>query len=77
MKMTMHIDEKLLKRVMEEYGYESKTETVEMALRELDRRTRIKEFLKTDSGISTEEWKNSVYPGYNPKDLSNFNPLGS
>ena len=37
MKMTMHIDEALLKRVMEEYECESKTEAVEMALREMDR----------------------------------------
>jgi hypothetical protein len=75
MKMTMHIDEDLLKRVMDEYGYESKTEAVDMALRELDRRTRFKAFLKVDSEISPEEWKNAVYPGYDPKDLSSYRPL--
>ncbi len=77
MKMTMHIDEALLQRVIESYGYSSKTEAVEMALRELDRRTRFKTFLKVDSEIPTEEWKNAVYPGYDPKDLSNYHPLNS
>ena len=41
MKMTMHIDEALLKRVVEAYGCESKTEAVEMALREMEQLFRI------------------------------------
>lgn len=49
MKMTMHIDEELLARVMEAYGCASKTETVEMALREMDRRVRFKKFVEEGS----------------------------
>jgi Arc/MetJ family transcription regulator len=55
MKMTMHIDESLLKRVMENHGYDSKTETVEMALRELDRKARMKEFGTKGLGLSPED----------------------
>jgi hypothetical protein len=77
MKMTMHIDDALLKRVMEAYGYESKTEAVEMALRELDRQERLREFARNGLGLSPEELADSVYPGYDPKDLSSYNPLAS
>lgn len=64
MKMTMHIDEALLKRVMKEYGYESKTEAVEMALRELDRRVRFREIGKKGMGATPEELKAAVDPDY-------------
>ena len=55
MKMTMHIDEALLKRVMEEYECETKTEAVEMALREMDRRMRFKELGKRGMEMTPEE----------------------
>lgn len=77
MKMTMHIDEALLRRVMEAYGCETKTEAVEMALQEMERVAKMREFAKNGLGLSPEEWKNAVAPGYNPKDLSNYDPLGS
>jgi hypothetical protein len=77
MKMTMHIDEDLLKRVMENYGYDSKTEAVEMALRELDRKARMKEFGTKGLGLAPEEWADAVFPGYDPKDLSKYQPLSS
>lgn len=64
MKMTMHIDEDLLNRVMEEYGYASKTETVEMALRELDRRKRFDELGRKGLGMTPEELGNAVDPNY-------------
>ena len=38
MKMTMHIDDALLERVMAATGARSKTHAVDMALREVDRR---------------------------------------
>jgi hypothetical protein len=76
MKMTMHIDEALLQRVMKEYEYDTKTEAVDMALRELDRQARMREFAKHGLGLTPEEMKNSVAPGYNPKDLSTYDPLG-
>ncbi len=64
MKMTMHIDEELLDRVMKAHGCVSKTETIEMALREMDRRARLKEFGRKGLGLTPEELKNSVEPGY-------------
>lgn len=64
MKMTMHIDEALLDRVIEAYGYVSKTEAVEMALRELDRRTRFRELGKRGMGMTPEELGDAVDPDY-------------
>lgn len=64
MKMTMHIDEALLKRVMDDYDYASKTEAVEMALRELDRRTRFRELGKAGMGMTPEELGDAVDPSY-------------
>lgn len=64
MKMTMHIDEELLCRVMDRYGCTSKTETVDFALRELDRLHRLREFAEKGLGFTSEELRNSVYPNY-------------
>jgi hypothetical protein len=69
MKMTMHIDEALLNRVIETYGYVSKTEAVEMALRELDRKARYKEYVKNGLGFSPGELAAAVEEGYDPKAL--------
>jgi Arc/MetJ family transcription regulator len=66
MKMTMHIDEALLKRVMDTYELETKTDAVEYALKELDRRARLKKFMKEGLGLTAEELKDGVYPGYDP-----------
>ncbi len=66
MKMTMHIDEELLKRVMDEYGFASKTETVEAALKELDRRERLREFMAGHEEWGPDELKDAVAPGYDP-----------
>ena len=77
MKMTMHIDEALLKRVMEAYECETKTEAVEMALREMDRRVRFKELGMRGLEMTPDELRASVAPGYNPKDLSTYDPLGT
>lgn len=64
MKMTMHIDEALLDRVIETYGYASKTEAVEMALRELDRKARYQELGEKGMGMTPEELGDSVDPNY-------------
>jgi Arc/MetJ family transcription regulator len=77
MKMTMHIDEVLLNRVVEEYGYASKPEAVEMALRELDRKKRFQELGKRGMGLTAEEMADAVYPGFDPKDLSSYRPVSS
>lgn len=77
MKMTMHIDEDLLKRVMRDYDCSSKTEAVSLALREMDRRARLREFAKNGLGLTPEELGNAVFQGYDPKDLSTYNPTSS
>jgi hypothetical protein len=64
MKMTMHIDEALLKRVMEAFGCETKTDAVHMALREMDRRKRFKEFVSRPSPFTPEELADGVDPTY-------------
>jgi Arc/MetJ family transcription regulator len=64
MKMTMHIDEALLRRVMESYGYDSKTEAVEMALRELDRKARFREVGLRGMEMTAEELAEAVDPAY-------------
>ena len=64
MKMTMHIDEALLKRVMEAYECETKTDAVEMALREMDRRVRFREIGRRGMNATAEELKASVDPDY-------------
>lgn len=63
-KMTMHIDEALLERVMKDYEFPSKTEAVEAALRELDRQTRIREFRKHGLGLTPDELGAAVDPHY-------------
>jgi len=51
MKMTMHIDGELLANVMEATGARTKTEAVDMALREVSRRVRQKKLFATPIGI--------------------------
>ncbi len=69
MKMTMHIDEALLTRVMADYGFVSKTEAVEMALRELDRKVRFREIGKAGMGMTPDELEDAVDPAYDLNSL--------
>ena len=62
-KMTMFIDETLLARVMKLTGLKTKTETVEFALRETERKNKLSKFLGSRK-IGTGEWKDSVDPAY-------------
>lgn len=64
MKMTMHIDEDLLDRVVKRFGCESKTEAVEMALKEMDRKARFRDLVKTGLGLTPDELRNAVDPEY-------------
>lgn len=64
MKMTMHIDEELLARVIDAYGYASKTEAVDSALREMDRRHRMRIFREEGLGLTPEELGEAVDPDY-------------
>ena len=64
MKMTLNIDDELLRRVMEFSGAKTKTEAIANALREMDRRAKLCELLKDDFGMSAEDWKAAIDPAY-------------
>ncbi len=64
MKMTMHIDDALLERVIRLTGAASKTEAVDMALREMDRRERLAEYGRKGLGLTREELIGAVDPAY-------------
>lgn len=66
MKMTMHIDEQLLARVMAITGAPSKTAAVELALNEMARRHKMKELFSAGLGFTPEELKASIDPGSYP-----------
>lgn len=64
MKMTMHIDAELLDRVIKIHGCASKTEAVDLALREMERRHLLRGYAKTGLGLSAAELKDAVDPRY-------------
>ena len=66
MKMTMHIDEILLKRVMAATGVTSKTRAVDLALRELDRRSELIRLARKGLGLTAEELKHAFRPDSDP-----------
>jgi len=63
MKMTMFIDEGLLERVMKLTGLTTKTETIEFALRETERKSKLGKFLGGRK-LAAREWKDCVDPAY-------------
>jgi len=63
-KMTMHIDDALLARVMAATGASSKTHAVDIALREVDRRTELLRLTREGLGLSPAELKETVDPAY-------------
>lgn len=67
MKMTMHIDEEVLDRVMKITGAKSKTAAVELALSEMARRHKMRELFSAGLGFSPDELRNSVDPGSYPE----------
>ena len=71
MKMTMHIDEEVLDRVMKVTGAKSKTAAVELALNEMARRHKMKELFSAGLGLSPDELKNAFDPKSHP------DPVGS
>ena len=62
MKMTMHIDKAVLADVMELTGAASKTEAVELALREMARRHRQRRLLKEVLQLTPEQWDAETRP---------------
>ncbi len=64
MKMTMHIDDALLARVVAAHGCESKTEAVDMALREMARKAGFRTMVAATSPFSPAELRAAVEPSY-------------
>jgi Arc/MetJ family transcription regulator len=56
MKMTLHIDESLLEEVMVITGARTKTRAIEIALREVKRRHRMKRFFAVANAVPDEAW---------------------
>ena len=64
MKMTLNIDDDLLDRVMAVTGAKTKTEAIDLALKEMDRRSKLIAVLGRDRGMTSEDWKSAFYPDY-------------
>jgi Arc/MetJ family transcription regulator len=64
MKMTLHIDDGLLERVMAATGAASKTMAVDLALREMDRRSTLMKLAAEGLGLTADELKEEVDPAY-------------
>ncbi|MCW5547537.1 MAG: type II toxin-antitoxin system VapB family antitoxin [Opitutaceae bacterium] len=62
MKMTMHIDEDVLDRVMKVTGAKTKREAVQIALSEMARRHKLKELLSQGLGLTPEQLKAEFAP---------------
>jgi hypothetical protein len=69
MKMTMHIDEALLARVMEAAGTTSKTKAIDLALREMDRRSALVRLTSAGLGLSPDELKDALDPAYELEEM--------
>ncbi len=69
MKMTMHIDEEVLERVMKITGAKTKTAAVEIALTEMARRHKMKELFSAGLGLSAEELKSAFDPSSYPESV--------
>lgn len=64
MKMTMHIDDALLASVVRCTGASTKTEAVSLALKEMDRKARLREFGRKGLGFTKAELMAAVDPAY-------------
>ncbi len=69
MKMTLNIDDGLLERVMAVTGAKTKTEAIDLALREMDRRARLVEVLGRDHGMTSDDWRNAFEQDYDVETL--------
>ena len=65
MKMTLHIDDALLARVMVATGAASKTKAIDLALREVDRKSTLVRLANAGLGLSPDELRDAVDPAYN------------
>lgn len=69
MKLTMHIDEALLARVMKANDITSKTGAVDFALREVDRRSTLRRLAETNLGLTEKEILHAFDDRYNVIEL--------
>jgi len=69
MKMTMHIDDALLARVMEATGTTSKTKAIDLALREMDRKAKLVKLAYAGLDLSADELKDAVDPAYSLEEM--------
>ena len=74
MKMTMHIDEDVLDRVMKITGAKTKRAAVELALNEMARRHKLKEVFSKGLGLTPDELRNAFDPASDPT-LTKEEPL--
>ena len=65
MKMTLNIDDEMLARVMAATGTTSKTKAIDLALREMDRRSKLIKMTAEGLGLGPEELKDALDPAYN------------
>ena len=69
MKMTLHIDDALLERVMDATGAKSKTMAIDLALREIDRRTTLSKIAAEGLGLTGTELRETVDPAYDLNEM--------
>lgn len=72
--MTMHIDEEVLERVKKITGAKTKKAAVEMALKDMARRHKMKELFSAGLGLTPEELRNAIDPASYP-DWERTEPL--
>ncbi len=69
MKMTMHIDDELLARVMAATGATSKTGAIDLALREMDRKAKLAKLASEGLGLAPYELRDAVDPAYDLEEM--------
>jgi hypothetical protein len=69
MKMTLHIDDALLARVMDATGAVSKTAAIDIALREMDRRAKLVSLATEGLGVTGDALRDAIDPGYDLEEL--------
>lgn len=69
MKITLNVDDALLDRVVKSTGSKTKTAAIDLALREMDRRSRLHEVLNEGLGMTPEELSDMFDPASDPMTL--------
>lgn len=66
MKLTINVDDALLKRVVAHTGCKTKTDAIHLALREIDRRARLVRTLEKGSGVAAKDLPHMFAPESDP-----------